>query len=528
MQNTLPLTPGNPLRNITGLARQISLPGEHAPVRFPSFPALERTAVMGFNQPYTLPLAASEATAVTLFRQATWPIWADETLSATMGWCYAVDFTVQSDPTAVANTGTIGEVVPAPYGWTVANRTAGTGVGVSFNQVHKFTYPLVAVDDHAGPGLWIYAPAGCSLTVVVGSNVALPNTNFAADLDLWTSPGEYSTASLNGTCAAGNFSGAATLAITTSGWWRVKSIIGYQNGAGNLTLTTLSVVVSCGTHVFVPSAATLGTVTTTFVAAKTHIPMVAPAEFVNSALPWYATRTTAVAMLGTNVTQVLNKSGTVLGGRVSPAVQNAWSISSSYVNTLHPAEKAFLALETGVYTYAPPSTDLVFFADYTLNTANGAKASPVFRLDNDSLYNKMYLTPGSVAESLAVTATWHIEFRTSSALFQVGLSAMTLESLHQAQLVLVEHGFFFENPEHEKLLGKIVSTAKKYAPGVVSMINPMAGRMLQSILSKSTAKSVKPKPGPSKPPTTSAKKSGMLGGPRPKPAPKPKGKGGKK
>jgi hypothetical protein len=216
--------------------------------------------------------------------------------------------------------------------------------------------------------------------------------------------------------------------------------------------------------------------------------------------------------LGTNVTQVLNKGGTILGGRVSPAVIDPWRVQQSYVNALHPAEKAFLPLETGVYTYCPPSTDLIFFSDHTLNTGQGASACPIYVLSNDALYNKLYLTTAGVEESLACTVTWHLEFRTSSALFQIGLSGLTLESLHQAQLVLAETGYFFENPKHDAVLSKVISAAKKYVPMAVGAYNPAVGAVMKGMI-KAKAKpraTIKPKTGPSKPRTTTAAASGML------------------
>jgi hypothetical protein len=213
------------------------------------------------------------------------------------------------------------------------------------------------------------------------------------------------------------------------------------------------------------------------------------------------------------VTQVLNKGGTILGGRVSPAIVDPWRVTQSYVNGLHPAEKAFLPLETGVYTYCPPSTDLIFFADHTLVTSGGASACPTLVLSNDALYNKLYLTTAGVAESLACTVTWHMEFRTSSALFQIGLSGLTLESLHQAQLVLAETGYFFENPKHDAVLNKVISAAKKYAPMAIGAYNPAMGALAKSLVKgKSKSKSVKPKAGPSKPRATTAAASGMTGG----------------
>jgi len=516
MQNVLPLTPGNPLRNITGLARQIALPGEHVPLRFPSFPALERTAVMGFNAPATLPVPTGTLTSLTVFRQATYPVWADQVGSL----FYYTEVELESPGPATVGQTTL-SAAPALRAWGTGGRPSSGSLGFSVaaavapNSYITPRWPLMAADV---PGSeFTFVPRGCTWTVVV-SNTAQSYTDLrgTVNLDVWSSPREITTFEKDFTAII-NSRGLTTVPNPAPGvWLRVKSVSLLSADLASLDQDwTASLVVTNGAVTYVANPLAAGQV---LVAAPTdvtmHLPLVSPSEFANSALPWFATRVTAAALLGTNVTQVLNKGGTVLAGRVSPAVQNAWTITSAYIEGLHPAEKAFLPLETGVYTYAPPSTDLIFFGDYTLNTAGGAPQAPIFRLDNDSLYNKIYLSPGSVAESMACTVTWHLEFRTSSSLFQIGLCAMTLESLHQAQLVLAESGFFFENPEHDKLLTRVINAAKKYAPAVVGAIDPRAALALKAVSAMQAArKSVKPRQGPGKPPTTTAAKSGIVGPP---------------
>lgn len=532
MQNTLPLTPGNPLRNITGLARQISLPGEHAPMRFPSFPALERTAVMGFNQPTTLDLRTSTDTAITVFRQASYPVWADQLQTYNV----AVDYLFDAVSGAAGNTNYVTRT--ALFSWSMGNRPAlASAVGLSNFGSNAVTWPILGADRELGGVEFTYVPNGARLgCVFYGVTAFAAATNVTIDLEYWASPGEASSSSAIGqvlsgttTITAGNTGALLTFApLQINGWVRPR-LVSVNTAGASVAITGLTFIVNtAASTAYLPSTTTAGVYQLTNPTdTSLHMPLVMPTEFSNSALPWFAARVTAAAILGTNVTQVLNKGGTVLGGRVSPAVQNAWTVGYSYIAGLHPAEKAYLPLETGVYTYCPPSTDLTFFTDYTLNTAAGAPSAPLFVLSNDSMYNKMFLRTAGVVEALACTVTWHIEFRTSSALFQVGLSALTLESLHQAQLVLAEAGFFFENPEHDKLLNRVISTAKKYAPDVVGAINPLAGKMLQSLVSRmSLPKAVKPKAGPKMPKTTTAESSGMSQRSK-KPPPKGKGKGNK-
>jgi hypothetical protein len=296
----------------------------------------------------------------------------------------------------------------------------------------------------------------------------------------------------------------------------------------------LTLIVTTSVFAYTPSTSAGTAAVSSAGTVRALFPILVSSEFANSQLPWFATRTTAAAMLGTNVTQILNKAGTVLGGRVSPNVISPWSVTSSYIQGLHPAEKAWLPLETGVYTFAPPSTDMAHFWDYTLNTAAGAAASPVYRLDNDSLVNVLFVTPGSAEESLAVTASWHIEFRTSSALFNVALSGMSLEVFHQSQLSLATAGFFFDNPDHKAILAKIIGAANRIAPyafGALSAVHPNAATVARAgynaLSGYLNARAVPVKNGPMKMVPTSGQRSGIVVS-RPKASGKSKTKKGKK
>lgn len=536
MQNTLPILPGNPLRNVTGLARQIALPGEHTPLRFPSFPALERTAVIGFNQPISVSLPSDQLTEFLLFRQACYPAWAYTSKKYTS----VVDYACSPMANCVinANAEIDLEIETTLASWTATTRVTGERwPGAILAEPSYLPYALLAADRGAPGPEFVYVPAGCNVLVALTYSAALPALFSNVSLDRWCSPGEV-TASyvVQLTTVAGNRGAGFSIPVTTAGWYRVRRVSLGCTAETILASTSfvVTLAVSHGLMSYTPSVANRGQIDIESLGFYSMLPIVYSQEFANSQIPWYATRVTASAILGTNVSQVLNKSGTILGGRLSPAQYNAWDTPQEVVSNLHPAEKAYLPLETGVYTYCPPSTDLVFFGDYTLNTGNGAVAAcPLFLLSNDSMYNKMYLLANGANEQVACTVSWHLEFRTSSSLFQIGLSGMTLEALHSAQLVLAETGFFFENEEHDGILGKVIATAKKFVPEAVGIANPAAGRMLQSMVARMSSgaghrKTVKPKEGPKMPKTTSAANSGMLGAHKGKGKGKHKGQKGKK
>jgi hypothetical protein len=212
---------------------------------------------------------------------------------------------------------------------------------------------------------------------------------------------------------------------------------------------------------------------------------------------------------------VLNKGGTILAGRVDPKGGNAWATTQAIIAAKHPSEKAYLALETGLYTYCPPSTDLATFYDYTSPTSSYLSSAliPVYRLDNDALVNVFFLTsPAATASVFAVNVDWHIEFRTASTLFDVGISTISLETLHQAQLSLIQVGFFFENFDHKVILRGILSAAKWAAPHLAGALNPELGRVVGDM--------IRPSAGSMQPPSTSIATTAQA--PRPKtPSPKP-------
>lgn len=488
MQSASRLPPVHPVNQMTGLAKSIALPNAFAPQRYPSFPALERTAVMGFSAPCTLSTPSGATKHVMVARQAGWPLWAEGANDATP-WSYAVHYyTDSSQNTAVA--ADVSYRFSTGLGpWYCGTITAtGVSVGVAGSSVPPFTYAVLGLDSGTGSMPWTFVPYSGSSVFVVGTpNVATTASNIRLTYEVWTSCGETLTASVNGTVSASTGGTSFTIAPGVTSpygiWVRPFSLHVVNSGGGFGGQFMVAVVGSNSTLAsYATSATNVGTVTLGATVAPTFAPVVAPAEFSNSVLPWSSTRTTAVAALFTNVTPVLNKGGTVLAGRVAPQVTSPWAVTTAIVNNLHPAEKAYLPYETGAYTYVPPSTDLATFWDYTLPYFGGASfASPIYRLDNDSLVNHLFFTsPSNYAETLAITLDWHIEFRTSSALFPIGLSTMTLESFHQAQLALTSAGFFFENPEHKSILQRVIAALKRYGPNVAALVHPGLGAALRA------------------------------------------------
>lgn len=538
-QATINLPSTNPLRALTGLARQIALPGEHAPERFPSFPALERTAVIGFTQPASWAVAANTSTHGFLARQATYPCWLDTLLPGTdstppntVAWAnwtaYLSNVITSTVPTINATYDFQGTNL-YNYGSGTTSAAPSTSIGVT-NSSGFSTWSIVGVDESLGPTPFTYIPPGFKLYVIAaGGGTFGSGATVTVNLERWLAPGLSDFPVGNALAVVGSNTGGMAAAVSSLGgcWIRPTSAVTNQASGGVPPQLAAYLLVTNGTGVYTGSAANPGSVAmSASIQTVSLLPVAVPTEFSTSAVPWQDTRVTASAALLTNVTQVLNKGGTVLGGRLSPNLKSPWLATVADITALHPAEKAYLPLETGMYTYCPPSSDMQNFMDYAQVVQATSGKIPLYRLDNAALVNHFYLL-STTAVSMALNVSWHFEFRTSSALFQIALSGLTLESLHAAQLVLAQAGFFFENPEHDSVLGKVIKSAKQIAPHLLSVaeMHP-AARAAAGVL-KGAMKVPLPRQMPSKMKTTTADGSGITRPRNAQPRPKPKKAKGK-
>lgn len=497
---------------------------------------------MGFNYNESTTVSVSTDIMAMLCRQAAWPYWVNtSTVNANDVYyvTYVVNMPFGGIASTTANAYYTAYLDTAVNYWKVGNQTASAALlGITGGNVPTYQYPVIGVDAACGPLPFVYVPGSSSYSIVFTNGAAISagtTVIVRLSLEFWSSPGEVTQSATTYTMTVPLNGWGANVALTTTAgnnaWVRISNVeLSFPTGAAVVAWNSpqMHIVVSNGTISYSNVAANRGVCNVIGgVTFSGIVPGQYPVEFTNSQIPWYSTRVTAVSALYTNVTQVLNKSGTVLAGRIAPQQYNPFLVTSAMIGSLHPAEKAYLPLETGHYTYCPPSTDLQDFWDYTLNTASGAAACPVYRLDNTSLVNIAFFN-APVVEQLAVNLDWHIEFRTTSALFQVGLSTSSIESLHQAQLALSSLGYFFPNETHKSLIGRVLGATSKWA----SMVFPTMAKMVPYANTALTvAKGAhdllfekKPKP----PPTTSAAGSGIVSNRKKKAKAKPKAKVAKK
>lgn len=471
----------------TNLARAIALPGKHAPLRFPSFPALERTAVMAFNASMPFSIGA-DSTKVILTRQAALPLWGET--KAPGGENAALTYGVVYSCTGVSAVNTQGgiytEAVDAIGGW---HQSVTYGLSAPVMAVPGGTwptsYPVVAFDAATGDLPWVYCPNGGKVLITSNAMAFAHNDNI--QLERWTGPGQSEPITLTAAHTASlNLGGGSYFDVTANAWYRFRSSSIQDTTTGSVLKFTpvysLGVLLSDQAPTFT-GAAVNGTwaIPTTNDQRRFLLPLTVSPEFSNSHLPWAATRLTAVGALFTNTTKVLNKEGTVLWGRINPVVYDPFIVTSTTIQNLHPAEKAYLDLEHGTYAYNPPSTDLADFTPYILrllpNSASNSAIWPVYRLDNRAFAAVGFFNDPDGGTNLAVNLDYHIEFRTSSTLFQIGVSTMPLEALHAAQIVLLKAGFFFHNEDHGAVIARIVKFMAGMHP-LLSMAVPIANGLI--------------------------------------------------
>jgi len=447
------------IRSLRNIARQIALPGETPPDRYPSYPALERTAVVGLNYPTTVRVDEGKKNMLLLARQAAYPLWGS-TEKPRQACLYE-----WSAPKAGRPGGTTIHPDWSTFYFTPHTRVEGTHVGFDADATvwpaGTVTAPfcLLGMDAAQGERPFVYMPTGAHMKVYFSLGRSIPAETVAKLTFLsWTAPGESLEVPV--LCERSGNSTEYTIVRDVTfptSWVRLEHLtldfpleetdVPYFGIAFSSTHLGVTGVTSGRGKIGAESSEQ----------RRFLMPLVWPKEAANSAIPWSATRTTATALLGSNVTSAMYKGGTVLCGRINPATTTPFEVTEDTVTTLHPSEKVQIPLQTGVYTYVPPSTDLSDFWDYTSGPTGIFSLMPMYRLDNRGLVNVIFFNPVAQSQRLAITLSLHLEFRTTSTLFPLGVSGTTLETFHQAQLALAKAGFFFENPVHVRSLNWIIS-----------------------------------------------------------------------
>lgn len=229
-----------------------------------------------------------------------------------------------------------------------------------------------------------------------------------------------------------------------------------------------------------------------------------PPEFKHSVLPYATTRATAVGVLFQNVSRVLAKEGTARATRIpveslgsrygsSVAAVNLWNpdsvtTSDQFVSPIA-TETYFGPLEKGLYTYTLPdaaSTEIRDRVWYLDNVPFPLVHVDAFQYVNVCLFSDLDTNDTT---TLAIELDVHLEFRSNSQLFPLGVSLMTLEQWHATTTGCAKLGQFFENPVHLAAIGSLVGAAMRtVAPMVAPYIVKGAQMAGSYILNKAVGK----------------------------------------
>lgn len=436
---------------------------------------------------------------VMVARQAAFPLWTDRNYGSA-GAAQTYGITHEGQVSATTSTPNVLSVVGTNVGVNIGNTQNAFGGPLFANAAApNCGFVPVGADQRTGPQEWLWVPNRAQILATINCGT-VPGSTWSASctLEQWVAPGEYTAVDpalyANTVTGTTPFLGVA-FTVPVSGWYRIPMWTLFENG--NLPLrvaySNMSVCLRTSGPTFNAATTTWDCNIATTSLFTAFMPHVGPAEFANSSLPWASTRVTATAALWTNTTKALNKEGTVLWGRVNPCITDPFNVTETEVSNLHPAEKAYLGLQEGTYCYVPPSTDLAFFGDYrVVSTGSVGGHVPLYRLDNEGFVNVGFFTDSDGGSVFAMNLDWHIEFRTSSTLFQVGISTLPLETLHQAQVALLKAGFFYNNFNHAALVAKIISGLSTYAPLATAMTPIFKGISSSMQLSRQLHTSVKP------------------------------------
>lgn len=472
---------------MSDIAMSMCLPHENKPKRLPVIPVVQ-TALLDLMSDTTYRVTDGTSVRAALTRDVCYPLWIDRVPSSVGVYLKNTGGNLTWNVTGAAGT-----TILSGIQWDSLTSTgSGTLDGALITAAQAVDSLAIMCDSSRGYGLYIPPFSQLCLSVQAASP-----TSGTIHVDyVQYSKGDWISGTL-GLTASSNlylFQGTAAGTLLTAGTLvdndgTVPSgfviLTGMRAGPapGPITIATpeLRFGWTSGGNLFTPSANTTGMLLPAFPS---------PAEFVNSVVPYARSRTNASAALFTNVTASLYKEGTILASRVKSSLVDFHLFGTADINSVHPSFRYFGPLEKGLYTFTTPSADDLRLTDRLVVMSNtGARNGaifPVFDPENVGIYNAIVFTDlgssgASAATQLATSQYNHLEFEATSSLFSPGVSMASMESLHAAEVALVNFGHFHENPIH---WAAIAAAAKKALAVVSPLVMPYVQKAAQNIAHK--------------------------------------------
>lgn len=461
------------------IAKTLALPREFKPMRLPTFPNLERTAVLGFTDTHTLPAymlqsSMDNAFPMLLTRDPAYPLWGPVKFAAA---AWRLDnFAISSPPTGIA--------LASRELYTVPITEAHTHFAGYFLEMDK-----VPIVHHAGNNYTLLggnltneasfdADMYASVTVVTGSANPI---NLVAELQYLNEKLEPMTINIARAAMisqAGQFDYSIKLprAAFAARWVSIQ-ILNHET-ANNIGK------IHYGFHTKQKDdGVTLRWETNTDWLREVArlMPLTAPPEFTTSYI-WDNVRPTAVACLFSNVSAVMHKEGTISAARVCNREFPAFDVPmwNSFA-AVAPHERYFGPAEKGLYAFTLPDQDSETFRDTRgLHWMADAGARGVLHAHLLAYSTCVLIKDPDVTTTttIAITLDRHIEFRSTSRIFNTSYSPVPLEAFHTAQMALARLGTLHENPVHLATIASLVSRAVQT---VLPMITPYAYQAVGAI-----------------------------------------------
>lgn len=464
------------------LAAMFALPHEYKPVRLPTVPAV-LTATVDLMSDDTRVISAGTQRRYSLCRDVCFPLWSDRYVNA-CGGLSAIDINLPA---------TIGSAMVIP---SLETKFSTTRIidGVTMSQLqYEDTAVVLGRDDNT----ILYIPPGSYFQCVLDTNGVGANANCMLEVESRSyASGDWRYTRFHMDANANNYAyvnlagstgvpgrGLIVQGPTPVGFTQLLSMRVIKDVALAAPACKLYFGYSSGTAAsLIPSAPQPSELM--------FIPSFPPPEFRNSTLPFRKTRMNASAVLMTNVSEVLTKEGTVLGARLSSSTVDMHAFSATDINSSHPSQRYFGALENGLYTFTAPTAN-VDSLDDCVGYCSGVP-SPTFDYLVDCLYNAVVLSDLSATSTttMAISLYSHLEFACTSALFQIDVSPMTIETLHKAEVKLLKMGYFHEN---SKQVAQVRNDIRAWPSGRARM-PPRAMQQVRMVQPKQQKKSRKVKP----------------------------------
>jgi hypothetical protein len=463
------------LAGLNALAMTFVLPHENKPMRLPVVPAT-LTALLDTMSDDTWPILDSTSRKAFLTRDPAYPLWVERKVGG-------VSNHLQYDSVDLWPEKNQPVFLPPPlYIKTFTNSPSLDGRAISASQAADL---FVLGEAPKTPAVFIPPGAMLSAWCVVST---IPTFSTLTATLMYYSMGEELTATIELTASGSVYLflgqpggtvasyGALIDGVIPSGFTWISEV---HSGGVNAPAQTFT-----GTFYFGWTIGNSpGTPDSTPVNMMTPFSM--PPEFNNTTLPFIRSRLNSSAALFTNVTAALSKEGTVLAARLRSEDVDPWNFSASNLNAVHPSLRYFGPLEKGLYTFTTPSGNVDTFDDLVIPISSSSSYNsayrPFCRFRDFGVYNAMIfadLGSSGSGSQMAVSSYTHLEFETTSSLFAPGVSTLTLETLHAAEVALLKFGHFHENPLHWAALKAAASSALRIVGPMVAPIIQQAGTAL--------------------------------------------------